>query len=244
VEVVATDFAFPSLSVRTAPAGPVTFRVTNRGKELHMMAVIWLGSHTTADFVNALQHQTGIDGTFEVGGPNGIAPGETVETTVVLPAGHIILACWIDGEQEPVHVAKGMFTDFDVTPAAGAPAPEPAADDTITLSDYAIRVAGPLTAGHHRFRVQNAGPSSHDVVLFRMAEGATMEDVRAWIRHPGSGSPRATPVGGSVGFDPARHSYLEADLVRGRYVLVCIIPGDDGKPHFEGHGMMTEVTVR
>ena len=244
VEVVAADFAFPSLSSRTAPAGPITFRVTNKGKVMHMMGVIWLGSHTNADFLTALRNNTGIDGTYEVGGPNGIAPGETVETTVILPAGHVMLVCWVDGENEPMHVTKGMFTDFDVTPAPGDPAPEPTADATITLRDYAITVSRPVTAGHHVFRIDNAGPASHDLVLVRMRKDATMDDIRAWIKHPEKGSPRATPVGGTVGFDPAHHTYLSADLTPGRYELICIMPDDKGVPHFTGHGMMTEVEVK
>lgn len=244
VEVVATDFAFPTFSARTAPAGPITFRVTNKGKVMHMMGVIWLGSHTNADFLTALRNNTGIDGTYEVGGPNGIAPGETVETTVILPAGHVMLVCWVDGENQPMHVTKGMFADFDVTPAASDPALEPTADATITLKDYAITVSGPVTAGHHVFRIDNAGPASHDLVLVRMRKDATMDDIRAWIKHPEKGSPRATPAGGTVGFDPAHHTYLSADLTPGRYELICIMPDDKGVPHFTGHGMMMELEVK
>lgn len=54
VTVIAHDYAFSTPSPMSVPAGPVTFRMINAGKELHMMGVVWLGAHTFRDFVAAV----------------------------------------------------------------------------------------------------------------------------------------------------------------------------------------------
>ena len=47
VTIVATDFAFTVLGGANAAvaAGPVTFRLVNHGKEMHMMGVVWRNRH-------------------------------------------------------------------------------------------------------------------------------------------------------------------------------------------------------
>lgn len=41
---------------------------------------------------------------------------------------------------------------------------------------------------------------------------------------------------------PGAEAYFEADLWAGDYVLFCVIPGPDGRPHIE-HGMIQHIRI-
>ncbi|HEX6536454.1 MAG TPA: hypothetical protein VF041_17820 [Gemmatimonadaceae bacterium] len=242
VTVIAHDFAFSVSSARPVPAGPVTFRMINAGKELHMMGVVWLGTHTFEEFLAAVQGDTTFSGPYEVGGPNAVVPGDTSYATVILPPGNVALACWVEGDDGKMHVAKGMMAPFVVVPAAGRAAAEPEGDVALTLRNYAIDMSGTPAPGWRVFRVENQGPDEHDVELFRMEPGSTMADVDAWFHHSRSGNRRARPMGGMVGLERGHHGWFGADLAPGDYVLVCWIT-DERVPHYRGHGMLTRFHV-
>ncbi|HET7563687.1 MAG TPA: hypothetical protein VFJ96_01735 [Gemmatimonadaceae bacterium] len=244
VTVIAHDFAFSIPSPSSVPAGPVTLRLINEGKELHMMGVVWLGTHTFQEFGAAVQGDSSFPGPYGVGGPNAVMPGDTAYATVILAPGHVALACWVEDEDGKMHVKKGMMAPLEVVPASGGIAADPQADVALTLRNYAIDISRTPARGHRTFRVENRGPAEHDVQLFRMEPGATMADIDAWFHHPRTGSPRARPLGGMVGLEPGHHGWFTADLAPGDYVLVCWIPDDKGVPHYAGHGMVREFTVQ
>jgi uncharacterized cupredoxin-like copper-binding protein len=243
VTVVAHDYAFSTPAPSTVPAGPVTFRMINAGKELHMMGIVWLGAHTFEDFMAAVQGDSIFPGAYGAGGPNAVAPGDTSYATVILEPGHVALACWMDGEDGKMHVMKGMMTAFDVSPAGARSTEMAKADVALTLRDYAINMSGAPAPGHRTFRVENRGPAVHDVELFRMEPGATMADVDAWLHHPGKGSSKARPLGGMVGIEHGHHGWFTANLTPGDYLLVCLIPGEKGVLHYAGHGMLKRFHV-
>ena len=207
-----------------------------------MMGVVWLGPHTFKEFISAVQGDSSFPGPYEVGGPDAVAPGDTSYATVILPPGHVALACWVVGEDGKTHVVKGMMAPFEVVPARAAPAAEPRADISLTLRDYAIEMSGTTAPGRRVFRVENQGPGEHDVELFRMEAGATMADLDAWFHHPRSGNRRARPLGGMVGIERGHHGWFTADLAPGDYVLLCWIT-DEGVPHYRGHGMIRRFHV-
>ncbi len=243
VTIIANDFTFSVSEPHTVTAGPVTLRLINRGKELHMMGIVWLGKHTFSDFVSSVRGDSTFTGAYEVGGPNAVGPGDTSTATVILEPGHAALACWVVSEDGKPHALKGMMAPLEVVPGRGRSAWEPHADVTITLRNYSIGLSRVPTPGHHIFRVENRGPAAHDVELFRMEPGATMADVDAWFKQPAKGSPRARPLGGMVGFERGRHGWFTADLAPGDYVLLCWIPGEKNVPHYAGHGMLTRFHV-
>ena len=243
ITVVAHDFAFTIPDSRPVPAGPVTFQLINRGKELHMMGITWLGKHTFSEFMAAVRADSTFAGAYEVGGPNAVAPGDSSSATVMLEPGHAAIACWVVSADGKMHVLKGMTAPLEVVAAGAHTATVPISDDTITLRDYAVAMSHTPASGRHTFRVENRGPSGHDVQLFRMEPHATMQDVDAWLRQPEKGSPRARPLGGMVGLDHGHHGWFTADLVPGDYVFLCWMPDDKGVPHYSGHGMLTRFHV-
>lgn len=190
--IIATDFAFtiPGGANASVPAGPVTLRLVNHGKEIHMMGVVWLGDTTVSAFIQKLSHN-GFYGT-EVGGVNGIAPGDSGTSTVILKPGNAAVVCYIVSADGKLHALKGMFAPFRVRPNTEPEAAEPHTAFDIALRDYAITMPNELHGGPHLFRVDNDGTVGHDLVLFRLSPGADTADAMAWLDKPAVGSPRAS----------------------------------------------------
>ena len=244
VTIVATDFAFtvPGGANAVVPAGPVTLRLVNHGKEMHMMGVVWLGKTTAAAYIENVKHNV-FSGTG-VGGVNGIAPGETGTATVILQPGNAVLMCWVVSADQTLHALKGMFAPIVVEQPRSRTAVEPTAAIDITLHDYTIDLPNTVRAGHQVIRVDNEGSVEHDLELFRMSPGADTSDAMAWLDKPAVGSSRAYPLGGIVGEARGLHSYFNADLTPGDYMLICWIPDvKTGIPHFYAHHMWTTFHV-
>jgi hypothetical protein len=243
VTVTATDFRFDAPA--TAPAGAVTIHLINHGKELHQVQLVKLeNGKTAADFAKALQTPGPPPSWIKfVGGPNGIAPGQEARATSVLAPGSYMYLCFIPSQDGVMHAAKGMVRPFEVTATSGAMAEAPAADVTITLTDYAFDSSQPLTAGAHTILVKNAGPQAHEIVLLRLPPGKKAEDFGRWAETGMKGPPPAEPLGG-VGFlDKGLEGSFTADLTPGDYGFICFVPdAKDGKPHL-AHGMMKTITV-
>ena len=243
VTVTATDFRFDAPA--TAPAGAVTIHLINHGKELHQVQLVKLeDGKTAADFAKALQTPGPPPSWIKfVGGPNGIAPGQEARATSVLAPGSYMYLCFIPSQDGVMHAAKGMVRPFEVTATSGAATEAPAADVTITLTDYAFDSSQPLTAGPHTILVKNAGPQPHEIVLLKLAPGKKAEDFGRWAETGMKGPPPAEPLGG-VGFlDKGSEGSFTADLTPGDYGFICFVPdAKDGKPHL-AHGMMRTITV-
>ena len=243
VTVTATDYRFDAPA--TAPAGAVTIHLINHGKELHQVQLIKLeDGKTAADFAKALQTPGPPPSWIKfVGGPNGIAPGQEARATSVLAPGSYMYLCFIPSQDGVMHAAKGMVRPFEVTATSGAATEAPAADVTITLTDYAFDSSQPLTAGPHTILVKNAGPQPHEIVLLKLAPGKKAEDFGRWAETGMKGPPPAEPLGG-VGFlDKGSEGSFTADLTPGDYGFICFVPdAKDGKPHL-AHGMMRTITV-
>lgn len=240
--IVATDFAFtvPGGANATVPAGPVTLRLVNHGNEIHMMGVALLGTTTASEFMAKLSKGSFV-GT-EVGGVNGVAPGDSATSTVMLKPGNAVIVCYIISADGKLHALKGMVAPIRVQAAAGAVEPHTAFD--IALNDYRITMPNNLHAGRHLFRVENDGVVTHDLVLFRLSPGADTTDALAWLDKPAVGSPRAHPLGGIVGEEHGLHTFFDADLTPGDYMVLCWMPDrKTGVPHFYGHHMWTKFHV-
>lgn len=243
ITVTGTEFAFAAPD--TIPAGLVTLRLDNAGMEPHQMVVMRIDSgKTMADVQTMMSKQDTVPGwlAFPIG-VSVIAPGDSGNATAVLTPGHYVMVCFIASPDGTPHAMKGMVRPFEITAGAATPAPEPTADITITEKDYDFEVTGPLTAGTHTIRVENAGPQLHEVALNQLAPGKTLADFQAWVQGGMKGEPPAKPVGGVTGPDVGGHQFFTATLAAGKYVLICFVPDrTDKKPHFT-HGMIKEITI-
>ena len=246
VTVTAHDFRYEAPS--SIPAGTVTFRLKNAGKEIHHLWVVQLAKgKTPAEFTAAMQHW-GSDlrmpsWATDVGGPNSADPGQSADGTMTLEPGTYMLVCWIPSSDGMLHVMKGMVKTLMVTEKGSTPVAEPTADMNLTLDDYAFELSTPIKAGHHTIRVENRARQSHEVVIGRLHSGHAMKDAILWMNGGQYGPSPVTAIGGAAGLATGRHMYFTADFTPGTYVLLCFIPDvKDGKPHSD-HGMIKEIVV-
>ncbi len=241
VTVVASDYRFELPG--TLPAGPTIFRLLNRGKQVHHLALLRLPPGRTLAEVRAALARGGAEPTWltDEGGPNALDPGSAGEVVVELRPGEYVLACFVPaGDGEP-SLAHGMLRELIVTPADGKAAPEPEPDLTISFDGYGFGLSAPLTAGEHRLRVRNEDRRSHELVLFRLEPGKTAAQFLAWAESMRGPAPGAFE-GGVSALAPGRENEAIVELHRGRYVLACFLGAPDGKPH-TAHGMVAEVQV-
>jgi uncharacterized cupredoxin-like copper-binding protein len=243
ITVTATDFKLDMPA--TIPAGAVSLRLVNTGKELHQAQIVRLDQgKTVADLEAAMKHEGPPPAWLRfVGGPNGIAPGQETTSMSSLAPGHYALICLIPSPDGVPHLMKGMIQPFEVS-AGGAEAAMPVAGDTVRLGDYTFESARPITPGRHTFLVTNGGQQPHELVLLRLAPGKTVEDFGTWATTGGrKGPPPALPLGGVAVIGQGDSGVFTADLAPGDYGLICFVPdAKDGKPHLM-HGMMKQITV-
>lgn len=246
VTVTANDFNFAAPD--TISAGLTTVKLQNAGKEVHQVVFIRIDSgKTMADIATVMKDPTAkVPGWLYFPlGANGIVPGDSANATATLAAGHYVLVCFIPSPDGTMHVNKGMVRPIEVKSSTGPAAADPSADLTITEKDFTWDISGPITAGTHTFRVDNAGPQPHEVAIYQLAPGKSLKDLQAWMATGMKGEPPAKPVGGFVGPmpTPGDHGFFTATFAAGKYVFLCFFPDQkDAKPHVM-HGMIKEVTV-
>lgn len=246
VVVRATEFRFEAPD--SVPAGTLTFRLENRGIEVHHLWIVRLArGRTPADFTKMMDSWgTGPkmpDWAIDVGGPNNVAPGMSADATMTLEPGTYMLLCYVPSADGTPHAVKGMLKPIVLT-AKGATRPrEPKADVSITLGDYGFAVSPAITAGRHTIRFEDKAPQTHEAILARLLPGRTLQEALAWFNSGQLGQTPVVTMGGASGLANGRRMYMTADFQPGSYVLLCVMPdATDGRPHSD-HGMVAQFTV-
>lgn len=243
VTAIATDYKLALPSILTA--GPTTFQLVNRGRELHQLYLVKLADgKTAADFVHALAPGAPPPSwATDVGGPNGVDPGMTsLPATVQLTPGHYAALCIIPSPDGVPHVMKGMYADLTVKPGVRSASLPAKPDMTISLVDYGYGTSRPLGAGTHRVLVKNDGTQWHELEIARLLPGKTPADLAAWAEKM-AGPPPAHFIGGISPLSPGKENELTLTLTPGHYVMLCFLPDvKDGKPH-TAHGMVKDFVI-
>lgn len=266
VSLTATEYALTAPD--TISAGWTTFRMANRGQELHYAHIVQLDSgKTVRHMVDAYAEAIRTSGprpkwVARFGGPGGAVPGDSSNVTQYLEPGSYVWVCPIEDDNGHPHFAKGEFkpfvvraTDEVVTDRAAAPE----ADVVIRLTDYSYELGAPLRAGRHTVRVENAGADpreyGHDLVVFKLAPGKTLDDVQRSLNPEGARRPERQDdeapsleslgalVGGIATIASGMEVFFDLELTSGEYVLVCMATAPDGRSHIE-HGMIQQLSVR
>lgn len=114
VEVGGEDYAFTGAD-EPVEAGEVTLRLTNNGAEPHEANVLQLAEGATLESVAGwFQEPAGPPPFVNVGGAQGIMPGESTLATVDLEAGNYALICFIPNGEGVPHAFLGMAKPFTV----------------------------------------------------------------------------------------------------------------------------------
>ena len=91
--------------------------------------------------------------------------------------------------------------------------------------DFRFEMEGSPKRGSQVIRVDNPGPSMHEVDIFRLDDGSTIADMRKWTKEDHVGKAPAAPIGGATDHhDIAKTVWLKTDFQPGRYVLWCGMP--------------------
>ena len=106
IPVTLTEWSVTPASA-TAPAGSVTFAVTNSGTQVHEFVVVKTDSK--ADALAVVENKIDESVLTPVDEIEDIAVGASPTLTVDLAAGHYVLLCNIE-----THYAQGMHADLDV----------------------------------------------------------------------------------------------------------------------------------
>ncbi len=246
VHVVSSEFAFEA--PERVPAGAVTFELTNHGAEPHHAWIVrFEDGHDLADYMETVHegrgHTPNPDWVVDMGGPMVMmAPGAVSNATIDLKPGIYAFVCHVPSPDGVTHLAKGMAKQF-VVEQSSAPAPMPESDLEVDLVDYAFVFMQPLHAGRQRILFTNTSSQTHELVLWRLGDGAHVDDLIDWVYNM-DGPPPGAVVGGVSGIAPGVENLVELDLSAGHYAATCFVPdAGDGAPHTD-HGMKVEFEVK
>ena len=244
VVFVARDYGFSG--PERIPGGLTTVRIVNEGRDLHHIQFLKLLQGKSADDFRAAiaADPSRLPSWVQyAGGPNAHLPGSQASATVNLTEGDYVLMCWIPDKNGVPHVALGMQKALFVrggkpTKVSGAKAPI-----TITQIDYQFILSKRIESGLHTIEVINHGSQPHELVVVKLAPGATVQDAIASFEPGASGPPQGELVGGITGIERGERVHFTGEFETGRYGLICFVPdAATGRPHFL-HGMTTEFTV-
>ncbi len=249
IRIIAADYAY-SGAPDTVQPGWHDLRMVNQGKQPHMAALMRIDSGKTVnDLVAAIKNRKPVGWTTEVGGVNALLPGDSLMTSLDLTPGRYVVGCFVTDSTGKPHLFDGMLASFVVADAGPAAMSEPVADDSVQLTSYRITFLTPPTAGMHVIRVQNVDTTAtnHDFVIARIDDGKTAADVKAWLlkalTKTADSPPPFTVAGATTGLPPGAHDYVHANFTPGNYLVMCLMPDKQNRPHFTD-GMAETLTVK
>ena len=244
VMFVAHDYGFRGPD--RLPAGLTTVRIVNTGRDLHHIQFLkLLQGKSAADFRAAIAaNPNQLPAWVQyAGGPNAHLPGSVASATFNLTEGDYVVMCWIPDKNGVPHVALGMQKALFVRGGKPTKVSLPKASLTIKQVDYQFSFSGRVEAGLQTIEVVNHGTQPHELVVVKLADGATVKDVIASFAPGASGPPPGELVSGITGIEKGERVYFTGEFERGRYGLICFVPdAATGRPHFL-LGMTTEFTV-
>jgi hypothetical protein len=242
---IARDYEFDG--PEKIAGGWKTVKIINQGRDLHQIQFIKLpDGRTAADFrVEITADPTRMPPWVQRrSGPNSVVPGEQALAIIYLEPGEYVLLCGIPDKGGISHVAHGMLKPLQIVGTPPRSAEKPPVDQTITLADFSFELSQPMRAGARTIRVVNTGGQAHEVVVVKLAPGASVENFLDAFRPGVAFSPAGKPIGGLVGLDPGREGFFRADFSPGKYGLICFLPDLTMRaPHFT-RGMLQEFEVR
>lgn len=169
-------------------------------------------------------------------------PGQSQRVSLVLAEGEYLL----DYAPYPLEETAPLSHTFQPFTVSGEVQTEtPEADVEVEMVDFAFSLPAEIGAGEQLWRVWNRGDQLHHMQVLRLADGATVDDVLAWLETE-EGVPPGEPAAYVGITSPGYSTDQVLDLAPGRYVAICFMPDHlgnaTGMPHFM-LGMVQEFEV-
>jgi hypothetical protein len=237
VNVTEKDFSFDAPD--SVQAGLTRIHVVNQGKEDHQAQLLKLNPGVT---LQQLQAAAGGDPAavlpfVAVAGGGGTAPaGGSQDIVQNLQPGQYVLVCFISGDDNVPHIAKGMIKPLAVTGTAPAQVTLLATPNTVTATEFKFAAPASVNAGQVTLQFTNSGSQPHEMTIVKLNGNLTAQQFAALAANPNATPPAGPPpfssVGGVGGLVPGGSGQTTLNLTAGNYVLVCYIPDPaTGKSH-------------
>lgn len=244
VVIVAKEYAFGAPD-RIA-GGWKTIRLKNQGHEVHHVQFLKLPAEKTGkDFKDALAADSTRLPSWVVryGGVNSVMPEEEATVIIDLDPGDYVLICGIPDKRGLPHVIHGMTKSLQVTDQDQSPNSAPAADVTVSMKEFSYSFDRPVTAGERMVLVRNDGRQAHELVLLKLAPGASVRDFLNLYEPGNPDNPAGRTIGGMTGLAPGRGGFLPLRFEPGHYGILCFLADPRLRtPHFMD-GMWMDIDV-
>lgn len=241
VDVRAGDYYFQAPD--SVPAGLVTLRLTQHGKEGHMLWLVRLpAGRLVGEFQRLAARHEPRPWATELGGPGYAGPTKSSNATYVLEPGQYVLVCYVGsgrGVDSLYHVWRGMVKPLRVTTPKGArsgKADRGLMPDAVARIDTSgISWSAPLSAGRRVIRVENRTAEWREFLLERVLPGRTVTEALAWRRRLGTPAP-VEAIGGLASLPPGASLATTLDVPSGTVLLKTRVSRDSGLVALEVRG--------
>ena len=239
-QIIATDGGFEAPDSMAAGLRHVVLE--NHGSEIHESMLVKLPQGMTpADYVTAVKKGSLFpEGALDYSGPGLTSPGKSAEMWLRVDPGQYIIICWNSGHAKstPVH-------PFRVEEVGAGDDQVPKEDLVLRLFDYRFELSGDLHKGTQVIRIETPGPSMHEVDIYRLHDGKTVDDLSKWRKQPGHGLAPAEALGGALdSHNIQRVVWLRKTFTPGRYVLHCEMPVTNTQLTHADVGMVRELEIK
>lgn len=113
----------------------------------------------------------------------------------------------------------------------------------IEAMEYHFTMPAESDAGFSRLVMENTGAVDHHAIFFRINDDATPDDFQSAMMSGDLAALLAVSRSyGGPGAGPGESGAVVANLDPGMYMVVCVIPDEEGIPH-AAHGMVAPLTV-
>src|SRR5204863_449726 len=219
------------LSQPYAPAGPVSFLITNDGTVDHEMVVLKTDQPADSFPITGFEGEPnrfdedakGLTNVGETGDP-AMKPGTSKMLTIDMAEGHYAIVCNLNG-----HYASGMHQDFWVTDRKSTRLNSSHADTY--YADISIDISQTYApAGQVSFLITNAGTVDHEMVVLKTDKPADYFPITGFEGEPNWFDEYANHL--TLHSFPTRRSsdlgtskMLTIDMAEGHYAIVCNLNG-------------------
>jgi hypothetical protein len=207
----------------------------------------FINGATMDDFMAAMMAQdfAGMLATVSALGSATAKPGESVDVTYDLIAGDYLFLNF-----NPA--GPPTLMPFTVAENEGEAVEAPEADVVIEMVDFNYAMPVEITTDDVLWHFTNTGEQTHEIVVYRIEEGETIDAVTTAVMEAlmaaAPGTPPDMPYEKAfsfVGMSPDENAWMEVRLESGTYAALCFIPdatSEEMTTHL-AHGMIRLFTV-
>lgn len=116
---------------------------------------------------------------------------------------------------------------------AQSPTADTLPEFSIVAVEYSYELPAEAPSGWTRVTLSNQGTMDHHAMLLKLRDPSKLADLETALGSPDLGAifALADSLGG-VGTGPGMSATALIDLTPGQYMAICVIPGEDGIPHY------------